>query len=296
MNIEDIKKNKSYLAHLILNSYLSVAKAFGASKKNRMVIAMDSKPSWRHHYYLEHADRVPGYKGRKYKGSREKDDSIPWGDYYAIFDEVHEFLRKHSDFDVIKVDLAEGDDIVAIAAKMFKETERVYIVGSDKDFKQLQDEPRVVQYDPVKKIFVPRLDPEFHLQKHIIMGDGADEIDAIKPRCGHKTAEKMVKDIDRLLATNAEMRTKHEFNKTLIDFQMIPESLQVKIQDALLERTTRYDMMSLSELCSKHGLRKIFERVREFSLPEETPKTKLNSYLEDQMSAKSENALDEFFS
>lgn len=294
MNLNDIQESPNFLAHLILNGYLSIARNFGAASNNRMLIAMDSRPTWRHEYYAEHACKIPGYKGKKYKGSREKREDIDWNTLYQIFDDVHEALDKNSDFDVVKEDRAEADDVIAIAARVRKEKERVFIISSDKDFKQLQDEPKVMQYDPIKKIFIPRIDADFFLQKHIIMGDGGDEIDAIKSRCGEKTAEKMVKDLSRILASNAEMRIKYEFNDMLINFTNIPQDIADSISKKVATHEARYDMMELSKICEKYSLRQIFGKLREFKLPEISPTTKLNSYLSEE-DMTNRMSLDSFF-
>ena len=293
MNLRDVTENPDYFAHLILNGYLAAARNFGAADNNRVIVAMDARPTWRHEFYAKAIKEIPDYEGMIYKGGRVKDEKIPWEILYKIHDAVHRHLDQHSDFDVLLEDNAEADDIIACAAVHFKaKGERVFVVSSDKDFKQLQDHPQVVQYDPIRRIFIPEMDADFYLKKHVIMGDKADNIPAIKARVGEKTAEKMVPGIDKLLATDPMMRKKYEFNKTLIDFSRIPAEIRESIVSKLEGHGKNFNMIGIGEMCKTYSLRKIFGRVQEFSLPRSMPKTTLNSFL---MEEKVDNSLDSFF-
>ena len=63
----------------------------------------------------------------------------------------------------------------------------------------------------------------------IVMGDKSDNIPAIFPKCGIKTAEKFYVDptsFNKKLADNPESQTLLQLNKNLIDFNMIPQHLE----------------------------------------------------------------------
>jgi 5'-3' exonuclease len=74
------------------------------------------------------------------------------------------------------VDRVEADDVIAVLAKNYHESERVLIVSNDKDFQQLQRYPNVEQYSLMKKQFLVCDNPEKFLMEHIIKGDSSDGI------------------------------------------------------------------------------------------------------------------------
>jgi hypothetical protein len=74
-----------------------------------MVMALDSKPYWRTKYYADNRLKFVEYKNpkfEKYKGNREKDDTIPWDAIYQVYTSVMTSLRDFSDFFVVGVDAA----------------------------------------------------------------------------------------------------------------------------------------------------------------------------------------------
>ena len=61
------------------------------------------------------------------------------------------------------------------------------------------------------------------------MGDTSDNIPSSFPKCGPKTALKCVEDPEffaKKMADNPEYYKQYELNKTLIDFNRIPETLR----------------------------------------------------------------------
>lgn len=283
MNMKDIYDKETeefsggYLAHIVVQNVLSFARDFGASKENPCVIATDSKPSWRHEYYAKECVKFGEYEGLKYKGNRTKDDSLPWDKIWETYNGVLDGLAECSDFIVMRVDRAEADDIIAVlAAENARRGNMSYVISSDKDFKQLQGK-NVVLYDPVKKMIIPEIDVERFMKVHIIAGDKGDNILAIKPRVGSKTAEKMLPELDDLLATDADMRAKYKFNQNLIDFDYIPKDVGDAIGKAFGTKHFNYNATEALKFCSAFRLQKIAGRINELKLKEGKIKTRLNS-------------------
>ena len=284
MNLKDIynkdtnEYNGGYLAHVVVQNVLSFARDFGASKENPCVICVDAKPSWRHDYYEENCTKFGEYDGMTYKGHRVKDDSIPWDDIYATFESVLNGLAENTDFIVMNVEKAEGDDIIAVLARYNEFVNKTvsYVISSDKDFKQLQTE-KIWIYDPIKKLILPEIDREQEIKVKCIAGDKGDNILAIKKQVGEKTALKMVAELDDILKTNADMRAKYEFNSNLINFDFIPSWLQKDIVMKYKEQHFNYNATGVLKFCSEHRLQKLATRVGEFKFKDGWISTKLNT-------------------
>jgi 5'-3' exonuclease len=66
------------------------------------------------------------------------------------------------------------------------------------------------------------------LEIKIIMGDISDNIPSVFPKCGPKTAQKCVEDpkfFKKKMAESADYSAQYKLNKTLVDFDSIPEEL-----------------------------------------------------------------------
>jgi 5'-3' exonuclease len=255
------------LAHMLLNSILKSAEKFRASKENPIFIAIDSH-SWRKDWFLKNKPAsYPEMKSEGYKGNRgEKDDS--WKKVYEIYHGVMGELGKNSDFHVLKVPRAEADDIVAVVTRLYKDTQEVIVVSSDKDFQQLQDGDKVKIFDPFTQDFKPVVDPVAFKKMHTMMGDGSDNIAQCRPKLGPGTAAKLLKDLDSILATDRQFRERYECNRVLIDFDYIPEEITTPIEEAVRSCTFNYNCMNLISVFSKYRLAQLAEKVGKFKLPE----------------------------
>lgn len=280
MNKEDIIENPKMIAHLLCSMLLSVSNKFGASKNNPLVLAIDSKNNWRKEYYDANKTSFLEYENLSYKGQRVKDDTIDWKEIYSTMDTLISALDKYSDFQILSIDKAEADDIIAIASKEYSKTQKVFIITSDKDLKQCIIPNLVEMYDPIKQIFIPELDIEKFKKIHCMIGDKSDNILAIKPRLGEKTAEKMYSDLDTILATNPEMKKRYTFNNFLIDFSNIPVIIESEIKKQLENKYLNFNAMNLLSEFQKLDLKQMSEKISKFKLCDNEVKTELNSYSE----------------
>tara|TARA_B100000401_G_C52762006_1_gene698693 strand:+ start:199 stop:1005 length:807 start_codon:yes stop_codon:yes gene_type:complete len=128
----------------------------------------------------------------------------------------------------------EADDCVAITAKHIVNTHEdsnVWIITSDMDYLQLASE-RIKLYDLKYKDLTNSKNSFNNAQKDlfckIVTGDKSDNIPAVLPKCGMKTASKFYDNQelfeDRLNITDGA-RERYERNKLIIDFDKIPEEL-----------------------------------------------------------------------
>lgn len=274
VNKNSVQENPEFIAHLFISQILSFSKSLGGSKLNKVVVCFDSS-SWRKKFYLE--NKPKDYGAESYKGHRVKDDSIDWESVFSIVDKVREALSEYSDFITMKVEEAEADDIIAVLTKKYKNNETIWIASSDKDFVQLQATPYVNIYDPLKRSFKPTVDTEMFKLIHVMIGDASDNIKAIKERLGEKTAVKIVKELDILLQTNKSMKERFEFNKTLIDFDCIPDYISDRIIKQFEEGQGTFNALQLMRQFRDLKLVQHTEDINKFKLSETEVKTKLNS-------------------
>ena len=260
----EIGQEPNLLAHMLLNSILKTAEKFGASKENPLFIAIDSR-SWRKEWYAANKPKsYPVMEHEGYKGDREGKASDTWDKVYEVYHGVMEELGKHSDFHVLKVPRAEGDDIVAVLTKIYKPTQKVWVVSSDKDFIQLSDGDQVVVYDPIALTFKKDVNVETYMKVHILKA-GDDNIANISKG---KKIEKLLRELDSNLATDHAFKANYEFNRTLIDFNCIPEDVFSAIEDAANSCSFNYNCMELLTVFSKFRLVQMAEKVGKFKLPD----------------------------
>lgn len=128
----------------------------------------------------------------------------------------------------------EADDCIAISVKQL--TTRypachIYIITSDRDYLQL-NAPNVhlfnLAYKNIAESKSSTGNPMLDLEIKIIMGDTSDNIPAVFPKCGPKTAKKCAEEPDffkKKVVGNAEYYAQYELNRRLIDFNYIPPEL-----------------------------------------------------------------------
>jgi len=126
---------------------------------------------------------------------------------------------------------AEGDDIIAVCTKFFKDD--IVIITGDHDLLQLSsNKVSIYQLKGLKEI--TSSDPIVDLMTKILAGDQSDNIPQAIPRCGKKTAEKLAKSKDELeKALKKHGRAQFELNRKLIDFNYMDKQVEKEILDEL---------------------------------------------------------------
>ena len=218
---------KAKYKKLFISMFTPLFKKYN-SDYNHLIFAIDCPRSqiWRHQY-------VEQYKGTRV---RQKGDEVI-GDFFKYTYQViiPEIMKKYQT-KKIKYDTLEGDDCIYIAKQIIREkrpNQRIVIIGSDHDLMQLLD-PTSNKLTDIITLKGKSLqdkscgDSRKDLEIKIIIGDKSDNINGCFPKCGYKTALKLVNNPDLLekkFNTHMGSRELYERNKKIIAFKHIPTDL-----------------------------------------------------------------------
>lgn len=204
----------------------------------RVIVAVDSKRSWRHLMY-------PPYKGDR--GKKRDRLNVNWDRFYAEYNEFIARCRVFLPFYTLKVELCEADDIIAWAALNLPG--HCTVVSSDSDFTQLQletPEKRINVYDLHNRRFREPTNVEQYLNECYLMGQSKDNIYNVltptdfepsetqkrKPGFGEVAAAKVLaSDGGNLIAWAHREGVLGNFlrNRALVNLRMIPEFVNGQI-------------------------------------------------------------------
>jgi len=220
--------------YYIINSiYMSLSK----DHVDEIILAVDDRISWRKLYW----DR--------YKESRKKKRDVSGVDWDRLHHEMNNLkdeITEHLPFKVILSSYAEADDVIAIISK-FRENQYT-IVSNDEDYLQLISD-RIKIYNPSKQKFAECENPELFLIEKCLTGQAKDDIFNIKtpidwpsgkrkPGFGKKSAEKVMNKGYKEWLKENDLEKRFEINKTLIDFNKIPNT----VKDEILKRYDSYEL------------------------------------------------------
>lgn len=269
---------KNLIRHVTLSTIKSYKKKYG-KEYGELVVCCDGRKYWRKDAF------------EQYKGSRKKNRDASDLDWKLIFDtlsEMREDIAKHFPYRVVHVDRAEADDVIAVMAKwlqdnqliqngLVEETQKVLILSSDKDFKQLQLYPTVKQWSPMQKKYITATKQEIRdfMVEHIVKGDTGDGVPNIlskddvfmvgerqKPMSAKRLAEFIDKGFDA--CKNDDERRNWHRNATLVDFQFIPADVQKTIVDSYLSNKPNGDKMSIMNYLMEHRCRLLLDEIEDF--------------------------------
>ncbi len=210
--------------HMVLNTIKKYNVKF---KKDygQLVLCADGKASWRKLIY-------PYYKANR-KKSRDSSD-FNWDKIYQNLNSVFEEIREYLQFVCIKIDNAEGDDIIAILSR---EPGKHIVVSNDKDMVQLYEKDRVLIYSNIKEEYVESDDVSFYIFEHICRGDTGDGVPnilsdddtLIDPNKRQKSL--YTKKIIEMYKDNSLIPDIDNFerNKKMIDLKEIPDDIQERV-------------------------------------------------------------------
>lgn len=269
---------KNLIRHVTLSTIKSYKKKYG-KEYGEIVIACDGRKYWRREVF-EH------YKAGR-KKARDASD-LNWTLIFDTLSEMRDDLREHFPYRVIHVERAEADDIIAIMTKwaqenalvqegLFTEPQKILILSSDKDFKQLQLYPNVKQWSPMQKKYVTASKQEIRdfMIEHIVKGDAGDGIPNIlsnddvfisgerqKPMSAKRLAEFIEKGVS---ACRNDQETRNWYrNKTLVAFESIPEDVFKSVVDAYIENKPKGDRMSIMNYLIENRCRLLLDDIEDF--------------------------------
>ena len=201
--------------------------------RNIMIVGKDCKREniWR-------STLFPAYKGTR---DNSPESGFKGGAFFKMVYEDGLFLEGGAKA-VLKHPSLEADDCISISTKLLLEkypTCSIYIITGDKDYLQLASE-RVHLFNLAFKRLNEQKssynDAAKDLFCKIVTGDPSDNIPPIFKGCGPKTAVKYFENRESFLSkleADPEAKKRYEFNRTLIDFNYIPEHL---VQEFLLSQ------------------------------------------------------------
>lgn len=227
--------NENFMRHMVLSSIRSYEKKFSL-KYGELVLCYDSRKYWRREIF-------PYYKQNR-KKDREK-SGLDWNKIFECLNAIRDEIKELFPYKVIEVEGAEADDVISVMCKFLHQsgnTSSVLILSGDKDFIQLQKYPFVDQYNPVLKKFIKfsRTEVQEFINEHIIKGDRSDGIpNYLSPddtfvtgtrqrSLSKKTIELFIANDPANICNDQELKN-YNRNKTLIDFNYIPEYIQTDI-------------------------------------------------------------------
>ena len=257
---------EDFIRHLVLNSIRSYRNKY-KNKYGEIVICTDFHSSWRKEVF-------PFYKAHR-KVAREKQKTEKGMDWSALFDTISKIIVEIDTFfpyKVIRVPHAEGDDVIAVLSRAFKE--KSLIVSSDKDFSQLYKYKWVRQFSPMKQKMLNGIDPIMYLKEHIIRGDKGDGIPNILSEDDCIVSGVRQKSISKKKIINWLVQDPHDFNdemkrgwirnKILIDFDLIPEPITTAILKQYNEEK-KYQQGQLINYFIKNRLKYLMENMGDFT-------------------------------
>ncbi len=273
---------KNLIRHVTLSTIKSYKKKYGA-EYGEIVIATDGRKYWRKEVFAH-------YKASR-KKSREASD-LNWKLIFDTLSEMREDLKKYFPYKVVNVERAEADDIIAVLTEwcqhnelkqegLMEEPQKVLILSSDKDFKQLQLAPfssgNVRQWAPMQKKFIQASKQEImnFTIEHIVKGDSGDGVpnilskddvfvvgDRQKPVSAKRLAEFYEKGIDA--CRNDEERRNWQRNATLVAFDNIPKDVKEQIISEYLNSKPVKAKMVVMNYLIEHRCRLLLDELEDF--------------------------------
>lgn len=245
-----------YWKFLVINNILTNIKKYDA---DLCVLAFDGKNYWRKQIYSE-------YKGQRKSG---RDASpVNFEKFFPVMDKFFNDMKKaFKNIMYFKTEQVEADDIIAVLTKYkLKDYDRIINISNDSDMCQLMKYKNYKQFDPIKKKFIEQINPEKQLMIKILTGDRSDNIPGVKAKCGPVTAKKMLDLGLENSLLDEQIKMNFDRNKQLIDFECIPVSISLDIQNKFDEYVLEsFNGRKTFSFFTKHGLAGLTERIQEFA-------------------------------
>ena len=269
---------KNLIRHVVLSTIKSYKKKYG-KEYGQIVIAADGRKYWRKEIF------------QYYKAGRKKARDASDLDWKLIFDtlsEMRDDLVKYFPYKVIHVDRAEADDIIAVMAKyvqsnelvqegLMEEPQKVLILSSDKDFKQLQAEWNVKQWSPMQKKYVTASKAEIRdwMIEHIVKGDSGDgvpnifskdDVFVVGERQKVVSSKRLAEFIEKGKAAcrNDEEIRNWDRNEKLVNFAHIPEDVENEIVQVYLNSKPNNDKMAIMNYLIEKRCRLLLDELEDF--------------------------------
>lgn len=275
----DVEIRKDLIRHMIINAIRSYKVKFGA-EFGELVIACDNRHYWR-------KDKFPYYKASRKKA--RQDSGFDWKLIFDTLAEIRAELHAFFPYQVIDVEGAEADDVIAVLAQWTQTNalvtegldevpQPVLILSGDHDFIQLQKFKNVQQFSPIHKKWVkPDSTINSYLMEHIVKGDKGDGIPNILSEDDTFVTDKRQKPVTtkKLEAwqqialddfhnhVETDVARNFQRNRYLIDFEYIPDTVRNNIVTAWTTQPKK-DRGQLLNYFIEHKMKNMIEHLGEF--------------------------------
>jgi 5'-3' exonuclease len=182
-------------------------------------------------------DNYEEYKSNRKNTCKFQNKKYNIGNIFKhIYQELYPKLYEEHGIKFIKVERAEADDVIAVITKKIHEldsTHLIVIITNDNDYLQLVNN-HVLIWSLQNKLLNMKIKdtPYKELLLKIICGDVSDNISSCFDGETALNYNELVDDENKLkliLENNMKFKEKFEKNKSLIDFNMIPDDLKNNI-------------------------------------------------------------------
>ena len=266
IQMKDEPLSEDLVRHMVLNSLRSYKTKF-SKDFGELVLCYDDKHCWRKDYF-------PYYKQNRKKARSES--SLDWNELFDILTKIQNELEENFPYKVLKINGAEADDIIAILSNKISSTPNLYedvlIISGDKDFIQLHQKENIKQYSPTLKKYVVDENPEQYKFEHIIRGDKGDGVPNVLSQDTVFVEDLRQRPITKKKLTEwkengipeGEIKRNYQRNKTLIDFDSIPNELGELIYNKWVDKITQNDKSKILPYFMKHRLKELTEKLGDF--------------------------------
>lgn len=195
-----------------------------------IIIARDCRREqiWRMKIY-------PEYKATRKTTCKFQNKQFNIGNIFKhIYANLYPKIEEKFNYTILKIDDAEADDVIAVMSKKIHEIDKnrlIVIITNDNDYLQLINE-KILIWNLQNQLLNSKVEkhPNQILLQKIILGDISDNI---KPCL---TQENEINDVlqnksalNKMIETNNNFKQLYERNKTLIDFNYIPQDIKKNI-------------------------------------------------------------------
>ena len=195
---------------------------------------------------------------QKYKGTRTTSDTDKCiGEFFKYsYQTILPELEQTYSTKMVECDTLEGDDCIYIIKDMLTKRypdQPIVIIGSDHDLMQLLDnyDTNIEKQNRIKIVNLKGKslhekscgDSRKDLEIKIITGDKSDNIPGCFPKCGYKTALKLVNDtelLEKKFNKHEGSRDIYARNKKIISFGCIPKELYNKCYETYIQSLSTY--------------------------------------------------------
>jgi 5'-3' exonuclease len=269
---------KNLIRHVTLSTIKSYKKKYG-KEYGQVVICCDGRKYWRRDFFQQ-------YKAGR-KKARDASD-LNWTLIFDTLSEMRDDLSKHFPYKVMHLERCEADDVIAALTKwaqenelvtegLVEESQKILILSSDKDFKQLQLYPNVKQWSPMQKKYVTATQREIIEYKieHIVKGDAGDGIPNILSKddvfvTGERQKPMSAKRLQEFIENgfiackNDDERRNWQRNTVLVDFDHIPDDVRSEIVNTYINTKPTGDKMAIMNYLIANKCRLLLDELEDF--------------------------------